>query len=97
MDQDLDIRAILGAIAIRNDDGPGTLVAVHGLAELESHPNVDKVLVSYQPGDHVPVTRDTKTIPVGAWLSGPDHDTVVRALAEIRAVVSLEIAFDATV
>jgi biotin carboxylase len=96
MDQDLGVRAMFGAIAIRNDAAPGTLVAVHGLAELESHPSVDKVLVSYQPGDHVPLTRDTMTIPVGAWVSGPDQDAVVRALAEIRALVSLEISIDAT-
>jgi biotin carboxylase len=97
MDRDLEVRAIFGAIAIRNDDAPGTLVAVHGLAELENHPSVDRVLVSYEPGDHVPVTRDTKTIPVGAWVSGPDHDAVTQALAEIREIVSLEIAFDAAV
>ncbi|WKK24427.1 ATP-grasp domain-containing protein [Streptomyces olivoreticuli] len=94
MDKPLGSRALFGAIAIRNDDAPGTLVAVHGLDKVRERPAVDKVLVSYEPGDHVPVTHETKTIPVGAWVSAPDQQGVVRALAEIRAAVTLEITPD---
>ncbi|WP_058043206.1 ATP-grasp domain-containing protein [Streptomyces roseifaciens] len=94
MDKPLNSRALFGAIAVRNDDAPGTLVAVHGLEQVRSHPCVDKVLVSYEPGDHVPVTHEVKTIPVGAWVSGPDQQTVERVLAEIRATVRLEITPD---
>lgn len=94
MDGGPGFRASFGAIAIRNDTAPGTLVAVRGLAELESHPNVTKVLVGYRPGDHVPVTRELKTIPVGAWLRAPSQEAVVRTLAEIRSAVSLEIIPD---
>jgi biotin carboxylase len=94
MDGDLGFRAMFGAIAIRNDEGPGTLVAIHGLDEMRRHPNVGKVLVDFKPGDRIPLTQNTKTIPVGAWVSGPDQDSVVRALREIRELVSLEIALD---
>jgi biotin carboxylase len=91
MDKPVNSRAMFGAIAIHNEVGPGTLVAMHGLDEVRNHPGVDKVLVSYQPGDHVPLTRDIMSIPLGAWVSGPDQESVVRVLAEIRAMVDLEI------
>ncbi|MFH8407556.1 ATP-grasp domain-containing protein [Streptomyces sp. NPDC018019] len=94
MDKPLNSRAMFGAIAIHNEAGPGTLVAVHGLDAVRDHPGVDKVLVSYQPGDHVPLTRDILSIPVGAWVSGPDQDAVVRVLAEIRSMIDLEITPD---
>ncbi|MEV6211211.1 ATP-grasp domain-containing protein [Kitasatospora sp. NPDC051914] len=97
MDRPINSRAVFGASAVRNDDAPGTLVAVHGLEQIRNHPGVDKVLVSYQPGDHVPLTTDTKTIPFGAWVSGPDQDAVVRVLAEIRDIVRLEIVPDRAV
>jgi len=96
MDKPINRRAVFGAIAIRNDEVPGTLVAMHGLDAMRVHPGVDKVLVSYQPGDHVPVTCDDKTIPLGAWVSGPDQPAVERVLAELRQLVRLEIRAEAT-
>lgn len=96
MDKPINRRAVFGAIAIRNDDAPGTLVAVHGLEAMRAHPGVDKVLVSYRPGDHVPITCDDKTIPLGAWVSAPDQSGVERVLAELRELVRLEIRTEAT-
>ncbi|TGB03070.1 ATP-grasp domain-containing protein [Streptomyces palmae] len=94
MDQPVNSRAMFGAIAIHNEAGPGTLVAMHGLEQVRNHPGVDKVLVGYAPGDHVPLTRDIMSIPLGAWVSGPDQESVVRVLAEIRSMVELEITPD---
>ncbi|URM88718.1 ATP-grasp domain-containing protein [Streptomyces sp. MRC013] len=94
MDRPVGGRAVFGAVALHNETGPGTLVAVHGLDELRNHPGVDKVLVSYRPGDHVPSTRDVRSIPVGAWISGPDQEAVVRVIKEVRAMVRLEIRPD---
>ncbi|MDJ1134783.1 ATP-grasp domain-containing protein [Streptomyces iconiensis] len=91
MEGPLDFRARFGAIAIRNDEAPGTLVAVHGLDELREYPGVDTVLVSYEPGDTVPVTSGMTNIPVGAYISGATQREVVDRLAGIRALVSLEI------
>ncbi|MFE9957070.1 ATP-grasp domain-containing protein [Micromonospora sp. NPDC005299] len=96
MDGVVETYAAYGAIAIRNDVGPGTLTDIHGLAELEAHPNVAKVLVGYAPGDRIPLTQDSKTIPVGAWVSAPDQDALLRVMGELRRMVSLEIAYDGT-
>ncbi|MFF0133748.1 ATP-grasp domain-containing protein [Streptomyces mirabilis] len=87
----VNFSARCGALAIRNDDAPGTLVAIHGLDSVYGLPGVDEVLVTYQPGDHVPVTRDDLTIPVGVYVSGADSDEVIRTLGAIRSQVSLEI------
>ncbi|WP_055524897.1 ATP-grasp domain-containing protein [Streptomyces graminilatus] len=90
-DTPVSFSARCGALAIRNDEAPGTLVAIHGLDAVHDLPGIDELLVSYQPGDHVPVTRDDLTIPFGAYVSAADGDEVLRTLAAIRSLVSLEI------
>ena len=97
MDDGVETFAAYGAIAIRNDVGPGTLLAIHGLAELRNHPNVTKVLVDYAPGDRIPLTQDSKTIPIGAWVSAPDHATLLRVMDELRQQVTLDIRHDRSV
>ncbi|WP_314245346.1 ATP-grasp domain-containing protein [Streptomyces kutzneri] len=81
-----------GALAIRNDDEPGTLSAIHGLDAVDALDGIDEVLIGYQPGDLVPVTSSGMNIPLGFYVSGSDGDAVLRTLATIRAEVSLEIA-----
>ncbi|MER5474023.1 ATP-grasp domain-containing protein [Streptomyces sp. NPDC002685] len=84
--------AVCGASAICNEERPGTLVAIRGLEAVNALPGVDKMLVTYQPGDHVPVTRNTKTIPLGVWVSGATRDDVIRTLDEIRRTAAIELA-----
>jgi hypothetical protein len=95
MDRPVTRRAVCGAIVARNDEAPGTQVAIHGQEAMKVHPGVDKVLVSYRPGDHVPITCDEKTTPLVAWVSGPDQPSVERVLAELRDLVRLEIRTEA--
>ncbi|MFE4669824.1 ATP-grasp domain-containing protein, partial [Streptomyces sp. NPDC056734] len=92
IDGDHGFRAVLGSVVIRNDDGPGTLVAVHGLDALRALPGVADVLVEFRPGDHVPVTHHNMCIPVSASVHGPDRATVLRTMALARQTVRLEIA-----
>ncbi|MGW1491351.1 ATP-grasp domain-containing protein [Streptomyces sp. NPDC002402] len=94
MDEPLGFRARYGALAIRNDEAPGTLVAIHGLDLLAECPGIDQILVDCEPGDHIPVTRSMDSIPVGAYVSGPDEAHVLRALATARKLVRLEITPD---
>ena len=54
--------------------------------------HVEFLLVTYQPGDHIPVTRSTKTIPLGVWVSGATRDDVIRTLDEIRRTAVIELA-----
>ncbi|WP_433655077.1 ATP-grasp domain-containing protein [Nocardia sp. CA-128927] len=91
-DAPVEFTARCGALAIHNEEGPGTLIAIHGLDVVRDLPGIDEVLVDCRPGDHVPVTRDDLTIPLGFYVSGADSDEVLRTLATIRAEVSLEIA-----
>jgi biotin carboxylase len=94
IDGDHGFRAVLGSVVIRNDDGPGTLVAVHGVDELGALPGVADVLVEFRPGDHVPITNHSMCIPVSASVHGPDRATVLRTMAIARQAVRLEIARD---
>lgn len=92
IDGDHGFTAVLGSVVIRNDDAPGALVAVHGLAELVAMPGVADVFVGFKPGEHVPVTREARTIPVSASVHGPDSATVLRTMTLARQTVKLEIA-----
>ncbi|MFD1660863.1 ATP-grasp domain-containing protein [Streptomyces caeni] len=94
IDGDHGFRSVLGSVVIRNDDTPGTLVAIHGLDELSSLPGVADVEVGFRPGDHVPITRDNLRLPVSASVHGPDRVTVLRTLAMARERLRLEIAPD---
>ncbi|WP_328536087.1 ATP-grasp domain-containing protein [Streptomyces sp. NBC_00344] len=94
IDGDHGFRAVLGSVVIRNDDAPGTLVAVHGLDELGALPGVADVLAEFRPGDHVPITNHNMCIPVSASVHGPDRATVLRTIAIARETVRLEIAPD---
>jgi biotin carboxylase len=94
IDGDHGFKAVLGSVVIRNEDAPGTLVAVHGLDELGALPGVADVLVGFQPGDHVPVTSYNMCIPVSASVHGPDRATVLRTMAIARETIRLEIAPD---
>lgn len=94
IDGDHGFRAVLGSVVIRNDDAPGTLVAVYGLDELRALPGVADVLVEFQPGDHVPITNHNMCIPVSASVHGPDRETVLRTIATARKTVRLEITPD---
>ncbi|GHJ40815.1 ATP-grasp domain-containing protein [Streptomyces sp. TS71-3] len=94
IDGDHGFRAVLGSVVIRNDDAPGTLVAVHGLDELGALPGIADVLVEFRPGDHVPTTTHNMCIPVSASVHGPDRATVLRTMAIARETVRLEIAPD---
>ncbi|MFJ5265540.1 hypothetical protein ACIQAC_34245 [Streptomyces sp. NPDC088387] len=85
---------MLGSVVVRNDDAPGTLLAVHGLDELRALPGIADVLVGFGPGDPVPVTDHNMCIPVSASVHGPDQATVLRTIAAARAAVRLEIAPD---
>jgi len=95
IDGDHGFRAVLGSVVIRNDDAPGTLVAVHGLDELGALPGVADVLVGFRPGDHVPITHYNMCIPLSASVHGPDRATVLRTMAIARKSVRLEITPDA--
>ncbi|MFD8734263.1 ATP-grasp domain-containing protein [Streptomyces sp. NPDC059618] len=94
IDGDHGFRAVLGSVVIRNDDAPGTLVALHGLDELNALPGVADVLVEFRPGDHVPVTNHNMCIPVSASVYGPDRATVLQTLAAAREAVRLVITPD---
>jgi biotin carboxylase len=94
IDGDHGFGAVLGSVVIRNDDVPGTLVAVHGLDELGALPGVADVFVGFRPGDHVPITQHSMCIPVSASVHGPDRATVLRTIAIARETVRLEIAPD---
>ncbi|MEV4611546.1 ATP-grasp domain-containing protein [Kitasatospora sp. NPDC049258] len=94
IDGDHGFRAVLGSVVVRNDDAPGTLVAVHGLEELAALPGVADLLVEFRPGDHVPITNHNMCIPVSASVYGPDRATVLRTLTLAREAVALEIAPD---
>jgi biotin carboxylase len=94
MDKPLGFQAVFGSVVIRNDDAPGTLVAVHGLEKLDGLPGVEEVAVGYRPGDRVPLTRDSVSIPFSASVSGPDKDAVLNTLHTIRSLVTLEIKPD---
>jgi biotin carboxylase len=87
-------RAVLGSVVIRNDEAPGTLVAVHGVDELSVLPGVADVFVGFRPGDHVPITQHSMCIPVSASVHGPDRAAVLRTMAIAREMVRLEIAHD---
>ncbi|WP_327370952.1 ATP-grasp domain-containing protein [Streptomyces sp. NBC_01217] len=95
IDGDHGFRAVLGSVVIRNDEAPGTLVAMRGLDELRALPGVADVLVEFQPGDHVPITNHNMCIPVSASVYGPDRATVLRTIAAAREAVRVEIAPDA--
>jgi biotin carboxylase len=94
IDGDHGFRAVLGSVVIRNDDAPGTLVAVHGVDELSALPGVADVLVEFEPGDHVPITDSNICIPVSASVHGPDRASVLRTIARARELVRLEIEAD---
>ncbi|QMU79087.1 ATP-grasp domain-containing protein [Streptacidiphilus sp. PB12-B1b] len=94
IDGDHGFTSVLGSVVIRNDDAPGTLVAVHGLDELSALPGVADVLAEFKPGDHVPVTNHSMCIPVSASVHGPDRATVLRTMAAARQAVRLEITPD---
>ena len=87
----IEFDAALGAIAIRNEDQPGVLREIKGLAEFSAAPGVEKVLVAYEPGDWVPTTDSTRTIPLGAWVSGSTRQQVIERFAHLRDVVALDI------
>jgi formate-dependent phosphoribosylglycinamide formyltransferase (GAR transformylase) len=96
MDKPLEFQAKLGSLVLRNDEAPGTLVAVHGLEELSGLAGIDTLMVDCRPGDHIPLTRDSMNIPVSVFVTGPDTDTVLTTLATIRSLVTLEIQADPT-
>ncbi|MCQ4040519.1 ATP-grasp domain-containing protein [Streptantibioticus rubrisoli] len=94
MDEPLDFRVRYGAMAIHNEEAPGTLVAIHGIEDLEGRPGIDDILVGFRPGDHVPVTRHQDDIPFGVVVSGATEADVLRTMGLIRSLVTLEIAPD---
>ncbi|MFI6345777.1 ATP-grasp domain-containing protein [Streptomyces sp. NPDC050560] len=94
MDEPLGFRARFGSVAIRNDEAPGTLKAVHGVAELAGLPGIDRVMVECAPGDRLPLTRDSLHIPVSVFVSGPDEGAVLSTLAAVRSLVTLDIEPD---
>ncbi|MFG2684054.1 ATP-grasp domain-containing protein [Streptomyces sp. NPDC048392] len=87
--------ASYGALAIRNDEKPGTLNAIRGLDTLNALEGIDEVLIGYQPGDLVPVTSSDMNIPLGVYVSGADGDAVLHTLAKIREQVSLDMVHGA--
>jgi biotin carboxylase len=88
---DISFDARFGAIAIRNEGAPGVLREIRGLAEFAAGPGVEKVLVAYQPGDLVPTTDSTRTIPLGAWVTGATGAEVEERLEYLRGVVQLDL------
>ncbi|WP_323747889.1 ATP-grasp domain-containing protein [Catenulispora rubra] len=80
-----------GASAIRNDGPPGRLVEIKGLTEVGQLPGVDKVVVAFEAGAEIPTTDSVRNIPVGVWVHAPDHPTLLRRLADVRAAVELVI------
>ncbi|MEU7906214.1 ATP-grasp domain-containing protein [Actinoplanes sp. NPDC049118] len=93
---DVAFDAAFGAIAIRNDGPPGILREIKGLMDFQSAPGVERVLVAYAPGDAVPTTDSTRTIPLGAWVHGRTPAEVRSRLADLRALVHLDIDRTAT-
>ncbi|MEY9945251.1 ATP-grasp domain-containing protein [Kitasatospora sp. GAS1066B] len=94
LDQPVVFPGVFGSVVIHNEQAPGTLVAVHGLDRLDDLPGIDSVLVGYQPGDHVPLTRDNVSIPFSASVHGQDEAAVLATLAAVRSLVRLEIRPD---
>ncbi|WP_433558383.1 ATP-grasp domain-containing protein [Pseudonocardia xinjiangensis] len=90
MDRAPEFDSRFGSAAIRNEDVPGTLKAVHGIEELNGLPGIEKVMVECSPGDHIPLTRDSLNIPVSVFVTGPDTSAVIATLASVRALVTLE-------
>ncbi|MFC9224062.1 ATP-grasp domain-containing protein [Streptomyces hygroscopicus] len=80
-----------GANAIRNDGAAGRLVEIRGLDKVERLPGVDKLVVSYRPGDMVPTTDSIRTIPVMVSVSAQNREELVQRLATVRDTVELVI------
>ncbi|KOV88410.1 MULTISPECIES: ATP-grasp domain-containing protein [unclassified Streptomyces] len=85
-----------GSAVVHNEDGPGTLVAVHGAEEAARLPGVDSVELGYSPGQYVPLTHDNVSIPFSAAVHGPDSSAVLGTLARIRSLVRVETRADAS-
>lgn len=79
-----------GSAVVHNEDGPGTLVAVHGAGEAAALPGVDSVDLGYAPGQFVPATHDNVSIPFSAAVHGPDTSAVLTTLARVRSLVRVE-------
>ncbi|WP_329042910.1 ATP-grasp domain-containing protein [Streptomyces sp. NBC_00178] len=80
----------LGSVVVHNEQGPGTLVAVHGAEQAAALPGVDNVELGYAPGEYVPATNDNVSIPFSATVHGADPEAVLATLAAIRSLVRVE-------
>ncbi|MFF4243578.1 ATP-grasp domain-containing protein [Streptomyces sp. NPDC001822] len=90
IDRPVDFPVRFGSAVVHNEQGPGTLVAVHGAQEAAALPGVDSAEIGYAPGEHVPATLDNVSIPFSAAVHGPDSEAVLATLAAIRSLVRVE-------
>ncbi|MFE1172491.1 ATP-grasp domain-containing protein [Streptomyces sp. NPDC058773] len=83
--------ALIGSSVIRNEGPAGVLTEIRGMEELLRKPGVDSVASVYAPGDVVPVTDSTKTIPLFISLAAPDRPALLDLMAWVRRTVELVI------
>jgi hypothetical protein len=88
---EIEFDVSLGAIAIRNEGAPGILREIEGLTSFSAAEGVEKILIAYEPGDWVPTTDSTRTIPLGAWVVGDTPAHVVERMEHLRNIVHLDI------
>lgn len=69
---------------------PGTVTAVHGLADVLAHPCVVEAEVSVAPGDVVAPVRSSAERVGQVLLAADDPDLLTAALADVRAALRVE-------
>lgn len=94
-DQPVGFPEVFGSVVILNEGPPGTLVAVHGLEQVQQLTGLDELQLGYQPGEHVPTTRHAFSVPFSASVHGPDETSVLGTMKTIRSLITLEIEPDA--
>ena len=78
-----------GASAIRNDGPPGRIAEIRGLDAVRSLPGVDKLVVGYRAGDHLPTSTSIRTVPVKVSVSGANRRELIERMAAVRDTVRL--------
>ncbi|MFC8538824.1 ATP-grasp domain-containing protein [Streptomyces sp. NPDC057249] len=76
---------------IRNDDRPGILREIYGLAQAAAIPGVQVVHAPHRPGDFIPMTQDLNTVVAKFLVSGPTEADALKTLQAVRSTISVEI------
>ncbi|CAM5719521.1 hypothetical protein SBADM41S_05938 [Streptomyces badius] len=90
LDAPVRFRQSCAASAIR-DGAAGTLPGNPSPSTRSGDAGVSKECCRSTAGGPVPITDNTLNIPIGVWVSAPDHAGVVELLARVRDTVELVI------